>query len=996
MNFERIIELNNRTIWVDITTSQQWPGGVVGIVRAELEVAAALNKHYPDVRFSKFDNGSFFEVNKSDLPWLGKDVNIAEAYLEGRGKAHAFPVTEKSISKVEKYLRRLAAEIPSRSRRFQHSLLLTVSSMPVRWQKLGMYLTWLPRKILDAAICVRLLFPKAVEESASNSLFSASGSLSYPYKNGDMVVSLGWLDSGKENYYTKVKERDPNIELVYMVYDTILVGESTHHLYRPQEEDGFRKYFEWISKTCDYILYAGNSPQVDGIAYQEKHSWPVPPSLSIPFGGTDLSKNNDSFNDQEILSSLGVVGPYILTVGTIEVRKNHDTLYKAYVSLIESGDENIPQLVFAGKPGWRTGDLIDTIERDPRVAGKLLLLSPSDIELTALYRNCRFTLLPSFYEGWSLPMPEGLSYGKLCLASDVTPLREIGQEFPVYIHPLDVMGWADKIKFYSHNDDALLAKENNIKNNWKATSWEKCGEDVLVAIKDFASRKVGQKETLNLWFDLTLSYAVWRGGVSGIIRSELILAHYMEKLVPGVKFFGFYEGKFFEIPRDRLIWLFASTDVNRQYATFQKFWNEAEAKGEGHRIPIFNGSKEPVIQASLISELEHVAPFVLSRNERIRNSAGYFLSALPSVLQKLLVNMALRTGLIKKFSSAGVLNTADFSPHKNEEGLPQYFEKLLEGSAQDLPFSKNDMVFSAGINWDQQPLIELIKAKRKSPFNFAQIIYDMTPLITPHLHAKEAFNWYQRFFYLSGLASNKIIYGGETAMRDGVKWQAEHNWSTIPGLPVKFGADIAPQTDHSKDSEMLLEMGVTGPFILSVGTLEIRKNHETLYKAYLKLLEDGVKDIPQMVFVGGAGWKAQDLFEIITRDKRVSGKILILRTSDPQLDVLYRHCQFTLLSSLYEGWSLTLPESLGYGKFCLTSDVDPLRETGRDLVDYIHPWDVVGWAEKIKFYSHHPEALAAREARILEEWKTITWEKCAEELIGSFKSIVKEQQERQQ
>lgn len=59
MNFERIIELNNRTIWVDITTSQQWPGGVVGIVRAELEVAAALNKHYPDVRFSKFDNGSF-------------------------------------------------------------------------------------------------------------------------------------------------------------------------------------------------------------------------------------------------------------------------------------------------------------------------------------------------------------------------------------------------------------------------------------------------------------------------------------------------------------------------------------------------------------------------------------------------------------------------------------------------------------------------------------------------------------------------------------------------------------------------------------------------------------------------------------------------------------------------------------------------------------------------------------------------------------------------
>lgn len=978
--------MNDKDIWIDLTTSQQWPGGVVGIVRAELEIAAALNKHYPNVRFSKFDNGSFYEISKADLPWLAPDVNVADAYLAARRSSSepSAAVVDVSPTRLEQYMGRMAAEIPSRSRRLQHAMVLLVHSLPPAYQRLGMALTWLPRKALGALIKARTLLGPRPVVHAPVTVPSAPSVLSYPYAKGDIVVAMGWLDSGKELFYTRMKERDPDIALVYMVYDTILVGDSTHHLYRPQEEESFRAYFQWISNTCDYIMYAGNSPQIDGIAYQEKMDWTTPPSLSIPFGGTDLSKNSDAGNDAQMLERLGIVGPFILTVGTIEIRKNHDTLYKAYVSLIENNASNLPQLVFAGKPGWRTADLIDTIRRDPRVAGKLLLLVPTDAELTALYRNCQFTLLPSFYEGWSLPMPEGLSYGKLCIASDVEPLREIGQEFPEYVDPLDVMGWAKAIEHYSNDAEALKAKEDNIKTRWKATSWDKCGQDVLHAIQDFAGRHAAKEPSLNLWVDLTLSYVVWRGGVTGIIRSELILAHYLEKLVPGVKFFGFYEGKYFEIPRDRLTWLFASTDVNKNYAEFQRFWGEAESTGAGHRVPIHSVISQPVshntVQNSRLS-----AP----QRERIKTAAGYILSAMPSSLRNATVKVALKTGMVTKISKLGV-NDTDFVPQVNEEGLDSIFAEQLAGSAQALPFGRNDAVFSAGINWDQQPMIELIKAKRKSDFVFCQVIYDMTPLITPHLHAKEAYNWYQRFFYLSGLASTKVIYGGATAMRDGQQWQREKGWDITPGLPVKFGSDIAPQTDHSKDAEMLREMGITGDFILSVGTLEVRKNHETLYKAYLKLLDEVGPGLPQMVFVGGAGWKAQDLFEIITRDKRVAGKILILRTTDPQLDVLYRHCRFTLLASLYEGWSLTLPESLGYGKFCLTSDVDPLRETGRDLVDYIHPWDIVGWSEKIKYYSAHPEALKAREARIKNEWHPISWLNCAENIVGSLTSIVEE------
>lgn len=998
--------LNTNSIWLDITTSMQWPGGVVGIVRAELEVAAALNRQFPELRFSMFSNGRFVEIAKSELLWLHGEHNVAEKYLETRnqkGQQLAKLEAAEQNSKVDNYLANLKAETPSRSLRLERAMLLAASALPYRYQPTGLALSWLPRKALGAAIRSYSLLRKALPSAPVQSVapvaapLSAVAPLSYPYKSGDLVVCLGWLDSGKERFYTQVKEREPGVALAYMCYDTILLGESTHHLYRPQEEESFRTYFKWISENCDFILYGGRSPQRDGEYYQKKFGWPTPASIAIPYGGTDLTKKTGDGDDQQLLKSIGIEGPFILTVGTVEVRKNHDTLYKAYVSLIERGAKNLPTMVFAGKPGWRTGDLIDTIKRDPRVAGKLLVLSPSDAELDALYRNCLFTMLPSFYEGWSLPMPEGLSYGKLCLASDVEPLREIGGTFPDYIHPLDVMGWADRIEYYSNHPEVLREKEQNIRDNWQGTSWEKCGADVLEAIRSFATIAQTRRRTGHLWVDLTLSYAVWRGGVTGIIRSELILAHHLEKLVPGVRFFAFHEGRYFEIPRDRLIWLFEDSDVNTSYAHFQKFWGEKEATGEAHRIPNYGVQQGTVSQAPIlqphIPALAHVASPALTGRGRLKIAAAYVVSVLPKVLRDMAISYAKRSGNIP----AHALTDEEYK--RNQEASPGQgdiridLQPLLEGPAQKLPFGREDMVFSAGINWDPKPLAEIIKAKRQSPFHFAQIIYDLTPLNTPHLHAKEAYDWYQKFFYLAGLASDKIIYGGETAMIDGQKWQKDHGWEVIDGLPIKFGSDIAPHTDHSRDQQLLEEMGVTGPFILSVGTLEIRKNHETLYKAYLKLLENGVENLPQMVFVGGPGWKAQDLFEVIMRDERVKGRLLILRTTDQQLDVLYRHCQFTLLSSLYEGWSLTLPESLGYGKFCLTSDVPPLRETGRDLVEFIHPWDVVRWADRIAFYSSNPDELKKREIRIQEEWHTITWKECASNLTGYFQLIAQSNSE---
>ena len=207
---------------------------------------------------------------------------------------------------------------------------------------------------------------------------------------------------------------------------------------------------------------------------------------------------------------------------------------------------------------------------------------------------------------------------------------------------------------------------------------------------------------------------------------------------------------------------------------------------------------------------------------------------------------------------------------------------------------------------------------------------------------------------------------------------------------MEFGSDIiSAQThfDEAADDKVLTELGLTSDFAISIGTIEPRKNHEVLYKAYLIMLKKKLLDQPfQIVFVGKKGWKSNDFLASLEQDERVRDRIIILSPSDEELDVLLRKCKFTLLPSFYEGWSLTLPESLSYGKLCLTADVDPLRETGGDLVEYIHPLDTGRWAERIAFYANNPASLTAMEERIAREWKATTWLESSEMLLAALRT----------
>ncbi len=302
-------------------------------------------------------------------------------------------------------------------------------------------------------------------------------------------------------------------------------------------------------------------------------------------------------------------------------------------------------------------------------------------------------------------------------------------------------------------------------------------------------------------------------------------------------------------------------------------------------------------------------------------------------------------------------------------------------------FPDNSVILFTCIDWNMsQSRIKLAVDMRDVGRNIvlSQLLYDMTPFLVPHLHAPATCEGYIPFVKYVSNNFDHLIYGGQTAMRDTIKIQRERGWLSPASDYIEFGSDLQQadkEINEDEDKNVLKKFGISNKFILTVGTIEPRKNHEMLYKAYLSMMaKDANIDLPTLVIVGKRGWKYDDFLNVFEQDTIVKNKIIIISPNDNELDVLYRKCLFTVLPSFYEGWSLTLPESLGYGKFCLTSKVDPLIETGRDLVEYIDPLDIAEWGNRIYFYSQNLPLLKEKEKAIALNWKPKTWKEATQSL----------------
>ena len=104
----------------------------------------------------------------------------------------------------------------------------------------------------------------------------------------------------------------------------------------------------------------------------------------------------------------------------------------------------------------------------------------TDTELSDLYRGALFTVYPSFYEGWGLPVAESLAFGKFCLASTAPSLREVGKDWIEYLDPHDEQIWAQKILWFYRHPETILEREKQIENEFTPLPWSKTCREMTI------------------------------------------------------------------------------------------------------------------------------------------------------------------------------------------------------------------------------------------------------------------------------------------------------------------------------------------------------------------------------------------------------------------------------------------------------------------------------------------------------------------------------------
>lgn len=148
--------------------------------------------------------------------------------------------------------------------------------------------------------------------------------------------------------------------------------------------------------------------------------------------------------------------PYFVCLGTIEPRKNHLLLLNIWRRLAETHGTRAPKLILIGKRGWENENIIDMLERCPALQNLVEEHgSASDRDVATYLSRARALLLPSFTEGYGLPLVEALALGVPCICSDVPVFREVAGDSATYIDPIDGPGWQAEIERRSFERPAL-------------------------------------------------------------------------------------------------------------------------------------------------------------------------------------------------------------------------------------------------------------------------------------------------------------------------------------------------------------------------------------------------------------------------------------------------------------------------------------------------------------------------------------------------------------
>lgn len=228
-------------------------------------------------------------------------------------------------------------------------------------------------------------------------------------------------------------------------------------------------------------------------------------------------------------------------------------------------------------------------------------------------------------------------------------------------------------------------------------------------------------------------------------------------------------------------------------------------------------------------------------------------------------------------------------------------------------------------------------------------VHDLSYVVYPRFHTRLNGSYLRLLTPIAARRAQLIITVSEATKRDLMAFYRipEHRIRVIhSGVASAFTGPPEPE----QVAAVRRRYGLEEPFLLSVGTLEPRKNLHATLRGY-RLLRERLPDAPLLALAGSSGWR---LAERDLIDHRDAPRVRRLGYApDGDLAALYASCSAFVYPSLYEGWGFPVAEAMALGAPTITSNVSSLPEVAGDAALLVDP--------------HSPEAITAALEQVLRD-----------------------------
>jgi glycosyltransferase involved in cell wall biosynthesis len=317
----------------------------------------------------------------------------------------------------------------------------------------------------------------------------------FEFAKHDTLVNIGtswWI----EDYFLRIRNLKDQFDLRYIpfVHDCIPLVTPEHCAENLTKE--FAVWMEGVFRHADYFLVNSRATEADLVKFAAQFKQERPNVHVVQLDGnltvladrseaeiSDRKRLEPVFEQNDIAAKRTEEPKFVLFVSTLESRKNHILAFMVWDQLIAKlGLDNTPYLVCVGKYGWMFDHALAYLRGRPKLQRRVRILNGvDDRTLSALYNECEFSLYPSYYEGWGLPVTESLCHGKVPVIAKVSSLPEAGGSFALYFDPLATREAYGIIERLIVDKPYRSGLESKIKAGFRPRSWGDIAADLLSA-----------------------------------------------------------------------------------------------------------------------------------------------------------------------------------------------------------------------------------------------------------------------------------------------------------------------------------------------------------------------------------------------------------------------------------------------------------------------------------------------------------------------------------